>query len=514
MIQTEPLEKEITAVDNQPKPKPANSGQLEFEVSLVIAILGVGLLLRLTNLTVNSISNPEAIDIRTARETPLKDTFFYGVNYIIQPPFYFPVMNIWTKMFGSGEFAVRALSVLCSMLTLVITYGIARLWLNRNIALIGLGLLAVAPFDLYWSQSARVNALFTLTVALSTALAILITRNPKQNWRWLLYIISAIISSYTSYLALLVLPFQIIFIVILFPKKRGIWLRLGISVLVIGLAFMPYLEKALAQFQNAPGEYSANPGVAQIFEAFQNVLGLGGFVDNSLIYVVGAVFLPLFFSGAVWLWQNQRQMAILLLGWSVLPVVVGWLAASLRNNFNPRFYSFCLPAFMLVVAAGIWGLYANQVKVFAKSFSVAYLLIIATIGLNLFVCVSYFQQYKTQNFRAVVNYVSANNQTGDLVFLANDYGYSSAAFYYYYTYVLNTPGRLDYAMLPSAPSKEAVENALKGFKRIWVVDLYDGSNYAQNYVIPNLVGYERVYSQNYKSIDQGEISLSLYVKRT
>lgn len=87
----------------------------------------------------------------------------------IHPPLYYLSLKAWRSWFGDSEAALRALSLICSVLTVALTWIIGRQWFGASAATWGAGLLAFAPFAVYYAQEARMYAMLSMWATASTA---------------------------------------------------------------------------------------------------------------------------------------------------------------------------------------------------------------------------------------------------------------------------------------------------------------------------------------------------------
>ncbi len=83
------------------------------------------------------------------------------------PPLYPIALNRWMLLFGTGDFAVRSLSVFFSMISLAVLYLGTRKLFNSRVALAVLLLAAVSPYDITYGQEARMYSLVTLCATAS-----------------------------------------------------------------------------------------------------------------------------------------------------------------------------------------------------------------------------------------------------------------------------------------------------------------------------------------------------------
>lgn len=81
------------------------------------------------------------------------------------PPLYFVGVWVVRNLFGSGDSAVRAWGAACSLAGVALAGGFARAAAGRAAGVAALGLMAVAPLDVYFAQEAR---MYSQTAALAT----------------------------------------------------------------------------------------------------------------------------------------------------------------------------------------------------------------------------------------------------------------------------------------------------------------------------------------------------------
>jgi hypothetical protein len=81
-------------------------------------------------------------------------------------PLYFVLLKLWMTIFGDSEAALRAPSLIASVLVIPVTYAVGVRVFSRGAAVLGAGLLTLSPLQLYFAQEARMYMLLTLFAAL------------------------------------------------------------------------------------------------------------------------------------------------------------------------------------------------------------------------------------------------------------------------------------------------------------------------------------------------------------
>ncbi|HEX2915271.1 MAG TPA: glycosyltransferase family 39 protein [Chloroflexia bacterium] len=409
-----------------------------FQVVIVLfpvtALIAAAFFIRYYHFTRLSIWMDESYDLRLARDLSFWQTFTYSFSAVPHAPLFTTLMHIWQNMLGVSELKVRLFALITAMLTLPLVYYIAQRWINLPVAILSLLLMTVSPLDVYWSQSIRPYGLLTLLITTSMILALFVTEYSNNNWCWLFYNLNLIVLVYLHYLSFHIIFGQVVFFLITFipTRNKRALISLGAVLLVTGIAFLPWLGNFLAQSGNGPNVYQ--PGsldqIGQVFEALAS-----WFTNPVLLFMIGAVFGPLYLLGIYWLWQHHRKIAVLLLCWSFLPVITTWVSSLIRPNFLIRYFVICLPAFLIIVAAGIWSTATLVRKSWLKP-ALPAVAVGLVLWLNLSSLVHYERYYTQQNWRELVNYIVDNRWQEDVIFFANPWGYLQTPFDFYYQDVL------------------------------------------------------------------------------
>ncbi len=246
---------------------PAN--RLRWLLPILILWLATGL--RFHNLDSQSFWNDEGNSARLSERS--LTLIIEGTASDIHPPLYYILLRGWREMVGDHEFGLRSFSTFAGILTVAVTFAIARilnLSTRRNagastiVALAGI-LAAINPTLVYYSQETRMYALLALLGALST-LILLILLSARNRWPWALaYVMFTVAGLYTHYFfpSLLVLQGLIILLWVLrkqvtlifaplqltaephWSRTPLVWLALVATSMILYLPWMPtFLRQA------------------------------------------------------------------------------------------------------------------------------------------------------------------------------------------------------------------------------------------------------------------------------
>lgn len=129
------------------------------DARLLATLTVLAVLLRLA--TERSFWVDEAISLRQAR-LPLGDMLDDLRNTDVHPPLHFIVLWVTVRLLGTAEWAVRLPSVLSGAALVPVLYGMTRELFDRRTARVAAALAVPAPFLVWYSQEARMYALFML----------------------------------------------------------------------------------------------------------------------------------------------------------------------------------------------------------------------------------------------------------------------------------------------------------------------------------------------------------------
>lgn len=162
------------------------------------------------------------------------------------PPLFFLLAWLSSKL-GDPSIWIRLPSVVLGTLTVPVTYAVGRESVGRVAGLIAAGIMALAPFAVFYGIEARPYGSVMFFVALSTlALLRAVAPGAGRGW-WALYTLSAAAAAYSHYTSIFLLAVQAAWS--LWLSRRRILPAL-IANLAIGVLYLPWLPhvrgKALA----------------------------------------------------------------------------------------------------------------------------------------------------------------------------------------------------------------------------------------------------------------------------
>jgi mannosyltransferase len=263
---------------------------------------------------------------------------------------YYGLLRLWLH-FGQTPFFIRSLSVAISGCSLPAVYWLGRLLYDRRVGLGATALLATNVYAIRYAQEARSYSLFLLLAALSSAFLISWLEKGKRS-AWRAYVLVSILAVYAHFYALLLLCAHWLALrwsglpasACKSNRDHLAWKDLQRAWIAIGVGVLPLLV-FVAKTGAGPIRWIVRPGIADLYQ-------FSGFFTNGkpLLYflAVVAALVPLRKPEGKW----EAFRVRFLLAWLVFPVALTLLLSLARPVFLPRYMIFCLPALMILAAAG------------------------------------------------------------------------------------------------------------------------------------------------------------------
>jgi hypothetical protein len=325
----------------------------------LFAILTIGTILRFSALAKGFYV--DEISTLTVASQPLA-AMGETMREIDASPALFPLLLHGWLLLGSADVWVRLLPALFGIGAIGVVYSLGRLLYGPRAALAGAFLMAVAPIHVEYAAYVRAYSLFTL-LALCQLTAfyrcIATATQPVPLRRLAVFTALTAALFYTHYLSLLLLAAEGLFSVATLYRTPRTLVRLGVSVVVAGLLFLPGADllrhnvtfdaQRNAERAEAPPWYRITPDVAGELLFGRRDLGFSSpGVRRTVTVATWVVFAGLLGAGVLAGWRANRQGTMLLLVMAVLPIL--FYVVSGRKLIAVRFF---LPsgAFLLMLAA-------------------------------------------------------------------------------------------------------------------------------------------------------------------
>jgi uncharacterized membrane protein len=162
---------------------------------IVVAIILLASGLRFFNLGARSFWFDEASSIRFARLDAA--TILTAGGSLGHPPGFYFLLHLW-RAAGEGDFWLRFPSAFFGVLSVALTYGLARYLFDRPVAQVSAFWMAISPFQLYYAQEVRMYAM-TTAVILGLMWGFFHGVREEDKKGWLAYGVLSVLGFYTYY---------------------------------------------------------------------------------------------------------------------------------------------------------------------------------------------------------------------------------------------------------------------------------------------------------------------------
>lgn len=342
------------------------------------------------------------------------------------PPVYFFILKLWRLAFGDGEFALRFLSFIFFLLTVVAIYFLAKRLFSPEVARFSLIFSSASYFLIWFSHQARPYSMAAFFSAASFFFFLLIVRgfNFKRALGYLAFTVGGL---YLNYWAVLLFFTQGVILLIL--RKRTEFKKIFWTMSAAGFIFLPWLVLHFSRF-----------GGYYISEAIKKA-DLRVLWETARFFVWGQTFLiiPVIGIAIIMLFRKRQVLKahgsalIFLLFYLLLPIFSAYLISKFLPIYTPgRREIVIIPAWIILVSY----LFA-QIR-FKYWFYITLLLAVTFVGQVIADSNAMMANYKS-NDKQVISDTLARMKDGDTAILS---GFSGANFdYYSRRYLRDYPGK-------------------------------------------------------------------------
>ena len=309
---------------------------------LAVALMAVlGGALRLIHLSSRSLTLDEGFSLFLARAdaaTFVSRVWHSEFNMVL----YYGLLRMWLHL-GNSEFTARSLSVLCAVATIPVIYLVGVRLFGRAAALVACLLLAVHPFHLELSQQARSYPLVVLLVSLSSWYFLRMVDDASWT-NCIPYAVVSAASIYSHFFAGLVILAN--WLTLLLGRRPQPWKKLIRSLAILIALLIPAILYLLHS-QRSHVAWIPGPSWRQALEVLYSLSLSKG---RCLAYLT-------LWGIALWCALRKpreqawpyRFVAI----WLLVPLAIIGVVGLVQPLWVPRFLAVCIPAAVLLAAAGM-----------------------------------------------------------------------------------------------------------------------------------------------------------------
>jgi mannosyltransferase len=411
---------------------------------------------------------------------------------------YYALLHVLIGAFGNGIFVIRAPSAVATACTVAFVSLIARRLFDPGIALASGILSAVSLPLVYWGQDARAYATMVALVSASFfCFIVLVDRDPAtppRRWAFAGYAAATTLALYMSFVAVLVVPAQLLALV--WHRKR---LRPVVTALVI--AALCSVPLAVLARQRGTGQlfWVQKPGLGVMNSTWQEVTSaslqpqFASTATSGALYLVTSAILLLALGLTVrTLIRGDDERGtfslVLLVSWVVVPIVLALVESVVGQSIMvPRNLLICLPPVAILLARVLLpGTGATRKTLAGLAWRPGWLVVALLVALRaLQLAPSY--PVSPENWKAAVTFVLARSHPGDCIaFYPSD---GRMAFEYYIGARASAETAAPRPVLPTAPwgvvrayvedyatlSPRAISRVVGECPRLWLVASHYGT---------------------------------------
>ena len=457
-----------------PVPHSPQGSSSPLELGLLAAIAGLAAVLRFHSLAAKSFWFDEGVSVAIARLD------WYNFARILwrreaNMSLYYLFLHDWLH-FGGSEFFVRSLSVLFAVASVPAIYRLGRRLFDSRAGLIAAALLAVNAYHVQYSQDARSYSLMVFLCLLSSLYFLRCLSDPSRRNR-AAYIFSSALAVYAQFFSLLLVMAQWISLRFLdegppAPQSRA---RTGNHWRWIALLVSPVVA-FVATTGAGPLRWVQRPGLKDLWVFALHLTGNGGpWLVVAYAVACLAALLPVWRTHGIrrvrWGFWRYRFLGC----WLIFPLLLTLGLSLVKPLFVPRYFIFCLPALLLLVACGVTRLRPAWLMALA----VLVLLVFSFRG-----TIGYFKQdldIDRDDWRSAAYYLLNHAESGDALLFHVPMGRMPYEFYHSlllpasaFPVVLypHHGDRLTFLDFVEKPNDADLARSLPDYPRAWLVLTY------------------------------------------
>jgi uncharacterized membrane protein len=453
--------------------------------------------IRLYNPVFRSIWGDESHSIYSAMEFSKHNIVTSSLNILNDAhlPAYFVLLSTWIGLFGVGEYALRLLSVILGIASVIAFYFQTKEMFDEYIARISAFLLALSPLAVMHSQEIRMYGLLLLFTIFSSVYFWRILSGKRAPSNIILYVLFTVLLLLTHIYAVLLLFAQVLISLKYVWKERNIKSAIQLigPQLFAGLLVSPlYITLATARM----GEITSNTAemAFAVFPSFIKpflyvfVLTLGETVApwNFLITIPAALLFGYLLFVAVLRIKDERVQFLFTV--SFIPVII---AAIFLRPTMPKYLIISLPFYLMIISYSLSLIGNIKLRI----------LLLACIAMTqLFALDNYFtlKEYHNSNqmepWRQVASIIEEKHQAGDVVVASDHYIVGNILNYY-----LNLSDKRSFAVYTLEKNFEnsVSVNRIKG-KRVWFIShILDDRMFPPGYIKDERAQISKRYTLTY-----------------
>lgn len=222
------------------------------------------------------------------------------------PPLHFLLLHFWEQAFGISPFAVRSMSLIFSVLTVVVLFKIGLKFFSQNVAIFTCLFFIFSDFHHYYGLEARTYSLLVFEYSILIYLLLKLILTPTEN-TWKTFLALGIVNValfYTHYISLLIFLSEG-FLLVAFIRSYNLKnLLITAGIVIVGL--LPWASTFAGRVSNVTkaGTWLTQANYTELYGF------LNKFLNNKWVFAIvlllGVLYLLTHFTQS----KNNRQGSV------------------------------------------------------------------------------------------------------------------------------------------------------------------------------------------------------------
>ena len=275
------------------------------------------------------------------------------------PPLWELLLHGWIKLFGISETAIRSLSLIFSVLTIIPIYFLGEKHLHRFAGIAAALCYCCSTFSIYMSHECRVYSLLGCMAACSAWLFVSCIKEPK-TYKFILLTLVNITLMYGHYLSVWIIVMEFLAVFLIRPIRQTIWKPYLIHAIALILLFIPMFPILYTRFMDS-GMHGTwiekSTGLENLYDLLWRMCN----VPFVTVIAIGIMCSTL----VVWSIRLIRKHSclgtttILSLLWFV-PLSVSFVLSFFTGFMLDRYFYFLFPLFYLAITGYCLSLFPKR----------------------------------------------------------------------------------------------------------------------------------------------------------
>ena len=404
------------------------SNQKQFFVAFVLIFICLGT--RILFLSAPSFWLDEAISVNMI-QGPVAECIEHAKEDL-HPPLYYLLLHLWSWL-GHDEFTLRLFSVVANLLSGFILFFYFRQIFNSPIALLALLFFALSPFQVRYSQEARMYSLLGLWMSF---VLFFVGRYFKgKSWPSLLgYVVSSALALYTHYQAgIFLIILNIAVVIQLYTTEKSRLSQWFLAQWMILALFAPWLPNFINQFKGGGRLWEpfhpslplfispllsflwGDPVLSKLYHSMQPLFLRSGELGSIIPWIAKVSLLIIIMGVILMIWKGRKRfvrlsrpvlfLALLLAG--TLGLSYG---LSFKSNIYGAKYLFGTSLIFYILVAALLAALSR----FNRKMGVGLGLVVMVT--QLFMLITYYQpKNHRENWRGAVAYIRDHSKPNQAV---------------------------------------------------------------------------------------------------